>query len=46
VLNLAYQFSFGPSRSVDDSEIVGGDFDNSTFSAAAHWASIGVLVPF
>jgi hypothetical protein len=31
---------------VVDSELVGGDFDNSTFDADAHWVSLSVLVPY
>ena len=46
MLNLAYQYSFGPERNVGQSDLVGGDFSNSTFSAQAHWACIGLLVPF
>ncbi|MEX2561476.1 MAG: outer membrane protein transport protein [Pirellulales bacterium] len=45
ILNLAYQYSFGPERNVVDSAIVGGDFDNSTFEAQAHWFSVSWLVP-
>jgi long-chain fatty acid transport protein len=45
-LNLAYQYSFGRERHVADSEIVGGDFDNSTFDADAHWFAASVLVPY
>ena len=44
--NFAYQYSFGPERHVGQSDILGGDFANSDFDADAHWASIGVLVPF
>ena len=46
MLNLAYQYSFGPERRVGQSDLVGGDFSNSTFDAQAHWACIGLLVPF
>jgi len=46
VLNLAYQYSFGDERNVVDSDLVGGDFDNSTFDADAHWISFSVLVPY
>lgn len=35
--DIGYQFSFGSSRDVDTSEIVGGDFDNSSMDASAHW---------
>jgi long-chain fatty acid transport protein len=46
LLNAAYQYSFGPERHVGTSAIIGGDFDNSTFTAQAHWASLGITVPF
>ena len=46
VLNLAYQYNFGQHRRVGDSSIVGGDFDNSSLSAQAHFAMFSVLVPF
>jgi len=46
LLNAAYQYSFGPDRHVGTSAIIGGDFDNSTFTAQAHWASLGITVPF
>jgi len=45
-LNTAYQYSFSPVRSVGTSALAGGDFSNSTFSAQAHWISIGLLFPF
>lgn len=38
-LDLAYQYSFGPERTVGTSDLVGGDFDNSVFRASAHWLS-------
>lgn len=40
VVNLAYQFTWGPKRHVGESAIVGDDFSDSTFAAAAHWLSI------
>ncbi len=46
LLSLAYQYSFSPERTVGASDLVGGDFSNSTFQAQAHWASASVLVPF
>jgi long-chain fatty acid transport protein len=45
-LNLAYQYSFGPERQVGVSDVVGGDFDNSTFEAEAHWISFSFLFPY
>jgi long-subunit fatty acid transport protein len=46
ILNLAYQYSWHDERTVTDSDIVGGDFDNSTFDADAHWVSFSLLYPF
>jgi long-chain fatty acid transport protein len=46
VVNLAYQYSFGPERFVGQSDIVGGDFDNSTFSAQAHIIALSLMWPF
>jgi long-chain fatty acid transport protein len=46
ILNAAYQYNFGKHRHVADSSIVGGDFDNSSLSAQAHFAMFSVLVPF
>jgi len=45
-LNLAYQFTFGPTRTVTTSALPGGDFSNSTLHAQAHIGSISLLVPF
>lgn len=45
-LNVAYQYSWSPEREVDDSIIVGGDFDDSRLRAEAHWISVGYLTPF
>ncbi|HEX3727915.1 MAG TPA: outer membrane protein transport protein [Pirellulales bacterium] len=45
-LNLAYQYNFGPTRSVGTSSIVGGDFSNSTMNAQAHFAMVSLLFPF
>lgn len=45
-LNAAYQYMFGPTRTVGTSSLVGGDFSHSTLNAQAHVASIGILVPF
>jgi long-subunit fatty acid transport protein len=46
LLNLAYQYSFGPERPVGDSALAGDDFSNSIFEAQAHWASASIVVPF
>ncbi|MGH7136966.1 MAG: OmpP1/FadL family transporter [Pirellulales bacterium] len=45
-LNAAYQFMFGPTRSVGTSALAGGDFSNSTLHTQAHIAFLGILVPF
>lgn len=45
-LNMAYQYAFSPTRTVDNSELLGGDFSHSTLFAQAHFASIGITVPF
>jgi long-subunit fatty acid transport protein len=45
LVNLAYQFTWGPKRTIGHSDILGGDFDNSTFAASAHWLSISFLMP-
>jgi long-chain fatty acid transport protein len=45
-LNLAYQYTFGPTQFVTDSSLVGGDFDNSSLNAQAHFAMISLLFPF
>ena len=46
VLNAAYQYSFSPEREINDSQLAGGDFNDSKFSAEAHWLSLSLLVPF
>lgn len=45
-VDLAYQFSFGERRSVNQSDIVGGDFDNSSIRTMAHWFILGVSARF
>jgi len=44
--NFAYQYSFAPDRHVGTSDIVGGDFSNSTFKAEAHWINLSYLIPY
>ncbi len=44
--NAAYQYSFGPQRVVGTSEIIGGDFSNTTMRAQAHIAMLSLLFPF
>ena len=46
VFNAAYQYNFGKNRHVDDSIIVGGDFDNTSLNAQAHFAMLSLLCPF
>jgi long-chain fatty acid transport protein len=46
ILNLAYQYSFSPVRSVGESILAGGNFDNSRFKAEAHWISISLVHTF
>ena len=36
-MDLAYQYSWSSTNHVSRSQIVGGDFDNSSFKAQAHW---------
>jgi len=45
-LNLSYQYSWSPNRTVGNSAIVGGDFDNSTLRANAHWINVSVMTTF
>jgi long-subunit fatty acid transport protein len=45
-LNLAYQYSWGSTRNVGDSAIVGDDFDNSSLRADAHWIGVSVLTVY
>jgi long-chain fatty acid transport protein len=35
--DVAYQHAFGNSTSVGQSDLVGGNFDNSDFRSSAHW---------
>lgn len=45
-IDLAYQYMFGPDERVGTSGFVGGDFDNSVTSAAAHWLSASLIRRF
>jgi long-chain fatty acid transport protein len=45
-VNFAYQYSFSPTREVGASEIVGGDFANSTFTAQSHWINLSYMIPY
>ncbi|MDA1180626.1 MAG: outer membrane protein transport protein, partial [Planctomycetota bacterium] len=42
-LDLAYQFSYGPTHHVQDSLVLGGDFDNSRIRTHAHWLMFSVM---
>jgi long-subunit fatty acid transport protein len=42
LMSFAYQYSFGPTRYVGQSSLVGGDFNNSSFKAQAHWISVAL----
>lgn len=44
--NASYYFSFSPWRHVDNSAIVGGDFDDTNMRAQVHFAMFSLLVPF
>jgi long-chain fatty acid transport protein len=46
IFNVAYQYSFGPTRHVDTSALVGGQFDDMTLRAQAHFAMLSLLFPF
>jgi long-chain fatty acid transport protein len=45
-LNAAYQYSFSPANHVGNSDIVGGDFSNSSLTAQAHLINLSYLVAF
>jgi long-subunit fatty acid transport protein len=38
-VDAAYQFAFSPERHVNNSSLLGDDFDNSSVKAQAHWLS-------
>ncbi len=46
ILNAAYQYAFGPTRHVGTSALVGGQFDNSTHQADAHYATMSLSIPY
>ena len=46
VFNASYQYCFGPQRNVTNSALVGGQFDNTSLSAQAHFAMFSLLIPF
>lgn len=45
-IDLAYQFFFSPTIDVEQSEIIGGDFDNSTVRTQVHVAYLGLIKRF
>jgi long-chain fatty acid transport protein len=45
LVSLAYQANWGPERNVGASDILGGDFENSSFEAMAHWFGLSVVLP-
>jgi len=45
-LNAAYVYSFGPRQSVSTSEIIGGDYDQSSVKVSAHFLSAGIQYQF
>lgn len=46
IVNAAYQYTYGPTRHVDTSALVGGQFNDTTYSAQAHFAMLSLLFPF
>jgi long-subunit fatty acid transport protein len=46
IINAAYQYNFGANRHVGTSSIIGGDFNNSSLDAQAHFAMLSLLCPF
>jgi long-chain fatty acid transport protein len=45
-LDAAYQYNWGSDRNVGTSELVGGDFSNSTVQTEAHWLYFSALRRF
>lgn len=46
IFNAAYQYNFGKQRYVEDSALIGGQFDNTSLNAQAHFAMLSLLFPF
>jgi long-chain fatty acid transport protein len=44
--NVGYEFGIGPTQHVDDSQVVGGDFENSDVTSRAHWLFFSVMKEF
>ena len=45
-LDLAYQYSWGPTQRVGRSRVVDGDYNHSSVKAQAHWLMIGLTYSF
>jgi len=45
-LDTAYQFSFGRKQSVGQSQLAGGDFNNSQLDANVHWLMVSLMYQF
>ncbi len=45
-MDVAYQYSWSPTSHVGHSRIAGGDYDNSSFRAQAHWLFVGFSCHF
>ncbi len=45
-VDLSYQYSFSRTQHVNTSDVIGGDFDQSSLRAVAHWILLGVHVDF
>ena len=41
--DFAYQYAWGPNRSVGTSALVGGDFDDSNSRSQAHWVTVSFM---
>ncbi len=46
IFNVAYQYHFSNTRHVVNSGLIGGQFDNTTMRAQAHFAMLSLLVPY
>ena len=46
IFNAAYQYAHGATRHVDTSALVGGQFDDSTYQADAHYVAMSFSIPY
>lgn len=46
IFNAAYQYAHGRTRHIDTSALVGGQFDDSTYRADAHYATMSLSIPY